>query len=205
MDFSKLAPKETVNSVMDTLAKGNMTAYLVETKEEAKNKVLSIIPEGAEVMIMSSVTLEETGIKEAVDGTGKYVSVKNKLAKLNRETDSREMQKIGSSPEWTIGSVHAVTQDGHVVIASNTGSQLPAYAYGAAHVIWVVSTKKIVKNLDEAIKRIQEYIVPQESVRLAAAYNMPGIQTNMSKLLIVNKELIPNRIHIVFVNEELGF
>jgi L-lactate utilization protein LutC len=205
MDFSKLAPKETVNSVMDTLAKGNMTAYLVETKEEAKNKVLSIIPEGAEVMIMSSVTLEETGIKEAVDGTGKYVSVKNKLAKLNRETDSREMQKIGSSPEWTVGSVHAVTQDGHVVIASNTGSQLPAYAYGAAHVIWVVSTKKIVKNLDEAIKRIQEYIVPQESVRLAAAYNMPGIQTNMSKLLIVNKELIPNRIHIVFVNEELGF
>jgi L-lactate utilization protein LutC len=205
MDFSKLAPKETVNSVMDTLAKGNMTAYLVETKEEAKNKVLSIIPEGAEVMIMSSVTLEETGIKEAVDGTGKYVSVKNKLAKLNRETDSREMQKIGSSPEWTVGSVHAVTQDGHVVIASNTGSQLPAYAYGAAHVIRVVSTKKIVKNLDEAIKRIQEYIVPQESVRLAAAYNMPGIQTNMSKLLIVNKELIPNRIHIVFVNEELGF
>jgi hypothetical protein len=118
MDFSKLAPKETVNSVMDTLAKGNMTAYLVETKEEAKNKVLSIIPEGAEVMIMSSVTLEETGIKEAVDGTGKYVSVKNKLAKLNRETDSREMQKIGSSPEWTVGSVHAVTQDGHVVITS---------------------------------------------------------------------------------------
>lgn len=205
MDFSKLAPKEIVDFVMATLSKANITAELVETAEEAKGKVLAMIPEGAEVMTMSSVTIQQTGIKDAIDGSDKYKSVKNELDKLDRKTDSLKMQKLGAAPEWTVGSVHAITKDGHVVIASNTGSQLPAYAYGAAHVIWVVSTKKIVENLDEAFKRIQEYIVPQESARLQKTYNKPGIQTNMSKVLIINKELVPNRIHIIFVNEELGF
>ncbi len=205
MDFSKLAPKETVNLVIATLAKGNITADLVETKDEAKAKVLSLIPQGAEVFTMTSVTLSQTGIDAEINDSGKFNSVRDRLNQLDRKTDSLKMQKIGSAPEWAVGSVHAVTEDGQVVIASNTGSQLPAYAYGAAHVIWVVSTKKIVKNLSEAMKRIQEYIVPQENERGKMAYGMPNFKTNVSKLLIVNKEVVPDRIYIVFVNEELGY
>lgn len=205
MDFSKLAPKANVTKIIETLSQANITAELVENAEAAKETVLKMIPQGAEVMTMTSVTLDEAGISEAVNTSGNYQSVRNQLNSLDRKTDSLKMQKIGAAPEWVIGSVHAVTEDGEVVIASNTGSQLPAYVYGAAHVIWVVSTKKIVKNLDEAIKRIKEFIIPLENKRGEAAYGVPGFKTNVSKLLIVSREVVPNRIHIVFVNEELGF
>lgn len=205
MNFSKLASKEVVNRTIAALAERNISAEVVETKEEAKSSVLSLVPHGAEVFTMTSVTLAETGIDEEINSSGNYVSVRAQLNQLDRKTDSLKMQKLGAAPEWTIGSVHAVTEDGQVVIASNTGSQLPAYAYGAAHVIWVVSTKKIVENLDSAMKRIEEFIVPLENERGKKAYGMPEFKTNVSKLLIINKEVVPGRVHIIFVNEELGF
>jgi hypothetical protein len=206
MDYSQLSPKETIEKVIAALAENGMTAELVETGEDAKEKVLAMIPEKAEVMTMTSVTLTEAGIEEEINTSGKYDSVKQNLNEMNRETDSREMQKIGAAPEWAIGSVHAVTENGHVLVASNTGSQLPAYVYGADHVIWVVSTQKIVKDLEDGMNRISEYILPQESARARKAYGLPeDWHSNISKLLIVNKEVKPGRIHIIFVNEELGF
>ena len=113
------------------------------------------------------------------------------------------MKKTGAAPEYCIGSVHAVTQDGKVFIASNTGSQLPSYAYGSANVIWVVGTQKIVKDFDEANERIYKYTLPLESERARKAYGVPGSAVN--KMLIVNKEVAPGRITIIFVNEKLGF
>ncbi len=126
-----------------------------------------------------------------------------KLYSLDRETQGLEMQKLGAAPEWAVGSVHAVTQEGHVVIASNTGSQLPGYAYGSQHVVWIVGTQKIVENLDGAMKRIYDYVLPLESDRAHKAYGVDG--SNVSKMLIVNKEVNPQRITLIFVNEKLGF
>src|SRR5581483_9685420 len=106
----------------------------------------------------------------------------------------------GAAPEWSLGSVHAVTEDGKVIIASNTGSQLPAYAYGSSHVIWVVGAQKIVTGLDDGMRRLREYILPKESVRLRKAYNLPDTaQSNISKLLIVNKEIAAGRITVILV------
>ncbi len=99
--------------------------------------------------------------------------------------------------------MHAVTEDGKVLIASNSGSQLPAYAYGSGHVIWVVGAQKIVKNLDEGIKRIYEHSLPLESERARKAYGVPGSAVN--KLLIINKEIIPGRITMILTKEKLGF
>jgi len=112
------------------------------------------------------------------------------------------MQKLGAAPEYAVGSVHAVTEDGKVIIASNTGSQLPAYAYGSAHVIWVVGTQKIVANLEQGLKRIYEYVLPLESERLKKVY---GVESNVSKLLIINKEIAPNRLTLILVKQKLGF
>lgn len=205
-DFSKPVSPEIVQKVIDVLQPANISAEVVATGPEAKQKVLSMIPKGAEVMTMSSVTLLSTGIAEAIDTTGEYDSVKAKLNTMDRNTQGREMQKLGTAPEWAVGSVHAVTQDGKIFIASNTGSQLPAYVYGAAHVVWVVGTQKIVKDEEEAKKRIYDYILPQESVRLRKQYNLPDtVNSNVSKLLMVTKEVTPGRIHIIFVNEALGF
>ena len=202
--WNQLADKITINRTIDALKANNINAKFVETAQDAKKEVLSLIPNGAEVMNMSSVTLDSIGLPKDINDSGKYNSVKNKLNSMNRETEGSEMRKLGAAPEWSIGSVHAVTEDGHVLIASNTGSQLPAYAYGAAHVIWVVGAQKIVKNIDDGMKRIYEYVLPLESARLNKQYNMTA-GSFVSKLLIVNREFMPDRITIIIVNEPLGF
>lgn len=203
-DFSQLADKETRDKTIESLKSNGIDAKFVETGGDAKREVFSLIPEGAKVMTMSSVTIDSLNISKEVQESGKYNSIKNKLNSMDRETQGEEMLKIGSAPEWSIGSVHAVTEDGHVLIASNTGSQLPSYAAGATHVIWVVGTQKIVKNIDEGMKRIYEYVLPLESERANKAYNITT-GSFVSKLLIINREIKPGRITLIFVDEKLGF
>lgn len=202
--MDNLASDSSIEKTILALKENGIEAEVIDTSEEAKEKVLSMVPKGAEVMTMQSVTLHTVGVYDELN-TDKYNSVKNKLASMNRETQSLEMQKLGAAPEYTVGSVHAVTEDGKVIIASNTGSQLPAYTYTSPHVIWVVGTQKIVRDLDTGIKRIYDYILPLESERLGKAYGKPDLKSNVSKLLIINKEINPTRLHIIFVKEKLGF
>lgn len=203
-DWGELASDESIVKTVEALKANGINSLVVGNGEEAKTKVLEMIAEGAEVMNMTSVTLDAIGIPQEINGSGKYNSVRNKLMKMDRKTQNLEMQKLGAAPEYTIGSVHAITTDGKVVVASNTGSQLPAYAYASPHVIWVAGTQKIVKNLDEAMKRIYEYVLPLESERANKAYNITT-GSNVSKLLIINKEVKPNRITLILVKEKLGF
>ncbi|MBP6044900.1 MAG: lactate utilization protein [Microgenomates group bacterium] len=205
MKYTHPVSEEVVNKTIEALTKNGISAELVQTAEEAKNKVLSLIPEGAEVMTMTSITLEEAGLAKELNSSSKYKSVRNKLASMNRDTEHREMQKLGAAPEWVVGSVHAVTEEGEAVVTSGTGSQLPAYLYGASHVLWVVGTQKIVKNVAEAMNRIKEHLIPLESVRARKAYGLPDTwNTNPSKTVVINQEA-PDRIHIIFVNQKLGF
>lgn len=201
-DWSKLASNESIQKAIDALKANGINAIVVETGAEAKNKVIEMLPKGAEVMSMSSVTLDTIGITKEIHESGKYDSVKNKLAKMDRKTQGLEMERIGAAPEYAVGSVHGITEDGKLLIASNTGSQLPAYSYGASHVLWVAGSQKIVKDVNEAIKRIYEYVLPLESERLKKVY---GIGSNVSKLLIINKEIAPNRLTLILVKQKLGF
>lgn len=200
--WQKLADEATINRTTKALKNNGIKALVLKNGKEARKKVLELLPKGAEVMTMTSVTLDTIGISGEINESGRYNSVRSKLMSMNRNTQGLEMQKMGAAPQWTIGSVHAVTEKGQVLIASNSGSQLPAYAYGSAHVIWVVGTQKIVKNIDEGLKRIHEYCLPLEDKRAQKAY---GMHSNVSKILIVNKEMNPNRITMILVKEELGF
>jgi len=185
------------------LKQNGFEAMVVASAVEAKQKFLEIIPQGSEVMDMTSITLETLGLVSEIQESGKYNSVKKKLSSMDRKTQGREMQRLGAAPEWAVGSVHAVTQDGHVLIASNSGSQLPAYAYGSDHVVWIVGAQKIVENIDEGMKRIYEHSLPLESDRAKKAYGVPG--SFVSKILILNREPKPGRMHIIVVNEVLGY
>lgn len=202
--YTKLASTRELETTMKALEANGIHAFDVDTAEEAKKEVLAMLPKGAEVFTMTSVTLDEAGIAKVINESGNYNSVRNKLNAMDRNTQKREMTKLGAAPDYVVGSVHAITQDGKVLIASNTGSQLAAYVYGAGHVIWVVGAQKIVKNVDEGMKRIYDYVLPLESVRLNKAYNLTT-GSNVSKLLIINKEVIPDRITIIFVRQKLGF
>lgn len=192
-----------IQRTIQSLKNNGINAIVVENKEEAKKKVISMIPSGSEVMTMTSVTLDDVGLAEIFNESGNYVSVKSKLALMDREKEGYEMNKMGAAPEYSIGSVHAVTEDGRVLVASNTGSQLPGYAYGSPKVIWVVGAQKIVENMDEGMKRIEEHVLPLESDRARKAYGVAG--SNISKVLVINKEVNPQRITMVIVKEAIGF
>src|SRR3989338_873375 len=203
MIWDKKADKKTVEKTIASLKANNINAFFVKNSSEAKKKVLELLPKKAEVMTMTSVTLEATGIAKEINESGDYNAIRDKLYSMDRKTQGKRMQEIGATPDWVIGSVHAVTEDGRLLIASASGSQLPAYAYGSLNVIWVIGIQKIVKNLDEAFKRIYEHSLPLESERARKAYGVPGSAVN--KMLILNKEMQQGRINVIFVDEVLGF
>lgn len=201
--WNQVASQESIDKAISALKENGIEARFVQTGEDAKKEVFSIIPKDAEVMTMTSITLDTLGISSEINESGKYNSVRNKLNSMDRSTQNLEIQKLGAAPEYAIGSVHAVTEQGSVLIASNTGSQLSAYAVGSPNVIWVVGTQKIVKNTDDGMKRIYEYVLPLESDRARKAYGVSGSSVN--KLLIINKEVMRQGIIIIFVGEMLGF
>lgn len=201
-DFAKLASNQTIARTVKALEKNGIKAIVTENGNEAKEKVLSILPDGAEVFTMTSQTAEAMNLAKEINESEKYNSVRNKLMAMDRSIQSRQMAKLGASPEFVVGSVHAVTQDGHLLIASNTGSQLSAEAYAGEMVIFVVGTQKIVKDTKEGLRRIYEYSYPLEDERTQKAY---GMRSGVNKILIINKEVRPDRITVILVKENLGF
>lgn len=197
------ASRESIERTIQALTANGIEASLVESKREAKQKVLDLLPSGAEVFTMTSVTLDSIGLSNEINEKGKYNSIRNKLNSMDRNTQGREMRKLVAAPDFAIGSAHAVTETGTVMVASLTGSQLSAYAYGSGTLIWVVGVQKIVADFDEGLKRISEYTLPFESERAKKAYGVPG--SFISKLLIFNREVQPGRAKLIFINEAIGF
>lgn len=198
----KLADSKSIKKVVAALKENGIEAVVVNTREEAKQKVLELLPKGSEVMTVSSVTLQEIGVDSEINESGRFHSLRNKIYAMDYKTQRQEMSRLGAAPDFVIGSVHAVTQDGCVLIASASGSQLPAYAYGAGRVIWVVGIQKIVKDTNEGTKRIYEYVLPLEDERAKKAY---GVGSGVYKLLILNQEKAVGRITLILVKEKLGF
>jgi acyl-CoA hydrolase len=152
-------------------------------------------------MTNTSVTLQETGIADAIDGGGPYESARNRMMALDFATELQEMKAIAGQPDYALGSVHAITSDGTLVIASASGSQLASYAWGAANVIFVVGAQKLVPGLEEAHERIVEHSLPLEDARAYAAY---GQNSRVGKVLEIHQE-DPGRIHIVLIRQRVGF
>src|SRR5215217_7499923 len=201
-EFAKLASDEQIERTVEALEANGIHAIVAANGEEAKRIFFELVPEGAEVFLGASVTLETIGVKDVIDKSGKYEAIRPKMFAMNRETQGREIRKLGGAPDYAAGSVHAVTEAGQVLISSKTGSQLGPYASGAGKVIWVVGAQKIVKDFNEGLKRIQEYCYPLEDVHMHQLYNTG---TDINKILVVNAEFRPNRITMIIVKEQLGF
>jgi len=199
--WTKIPDQATLKKTAKALKANGIDSIIVESGDEAAKKVLSLLPKGSEVFTMQSRTLDKLGLFKEIDESGNFDSIRAKFKTMDRDKEKKEMGKMGGVPDYTVGSVHAVTQDGKVLIASNSGSQLPAYVYGADHVIWIVGAQKIVKDMDEGIKRIYEHSLPLESERLKKIYGIPSF---VSKILIINKD-VPDRTTLIFIKEVLGF
>ena len=202
MKWGSLANKATIDKTKQSLEANGIKVIVVDSGKEAKEKALSLIQKGSSVMTATSTTAQQIGLDSAIDESVDFESLRKKIMALSQSEQRAQARRINSAPDYVVGSVHAVTEDGKIVIASNSGSQLAPYAFSAAHVIWLVGTQKIVKNLDEAMKRIEEYTFKLEDERLMNAY---GMHSGIRKLLIVNSEIMPERITLIFVKEKLGF
>lgn len=202
MKWDKLADSQSIEKTKQALEANGIKVSIAESGSQAKEKALSLIKKGATVMTATSTTAQQIGLDTAIDESERFISLRKKITSLPESEQRAQARRINSAPDYVVGSVHAVTEDGKIVIASNSGSQLAPYAFSAANVIWVVGTQKIVKNLDEAMQRIEEYTLKLEDERLMNTY---GMHSAIRKLLIVNSEVMPERINLIFIKEKLGF
>jgi L-lactate utilization protein LutC len=200
--FAVPAHDASVTRTAAALEANGSTVLRAANRAEAKRIVLELIPPGSEVHQGASQSLEDSGITDEIETSGRYEAVRPRVFGLDRATQADEIRRLSASPDVMLGSVHAVTETGSLVAASASGSQLGPYASGAGKVILVVGAQKIVPDLEAALRRIEEYVFPLEDARAQAAY---GLRSGVNKVLIVNREWMPDRLTVVLCDEALGF
>jgi len=179
----------------------NIEAVVVDSAGDARTIVLGLIPDGAEVHTGKSKTLEDVGLFEALVSSDRYDALRPRLSAMDRATQAREMRKLVAAPDYMVGSVAAVTQDGALVAASATGSQLGPYAAGAGRLILVVGSQKIVPDLDAALRRIRDVVFPYENAQVRERL---GVDTILEKVLVLYGEWTAGRTTVVLVREPVG-
>lgn len=202
--FGDRASDETIDRMADALRAKGYAVHVVENGEAAKDVILSLLPEGAEVGQGASTTLEEIGVTHELEESGRYDAVRKHTRSMDRSTPEglRAMRKLGVGPDWYVNSAHAVTADGTIVIASNTGSQLAPLAFGAGEVIFAIGSQKLVPDLETAMRRIETHTLPLENARMQGIY---GVDSMIRKLLIIRSESRAGRITVVLIKEPVGF
>src|SRR5665213_2411431 len=180
-DYSIAASEAQITKTKEALEANGFKVLVVDDLKQLRDEVVKIIPEKAEVFTATSRTVDTSGLTEELN-SDKYKSVRNMFMPLYGQADKQnEMKRIGSASDYAIGSAHAITEDGQIMIASASGSQIPNYVYGAQHFILAVGSQKLVKDLDEAFDRLETYVFPQEDERAQEAY---GSHSSINKVLI---------------------
>jgi len=201
-EFSEVASNDRIIGVAAALERNGVTSFIVESGAGARSQVRSLLPEGVEVFNNTSRTLEAIGVADDIERSGRYQPLRLRLYRMDREMEQRDMRTLAASPEYVVGSVHAVTEDGSLLIASATGSQLGPLASGAEHVILVIGGQKIVPDLETGFRRIREYCFPLEDERARRAY---GVPSGVNNILVINRVVAPGRLTAILVKERLGF
>jgi len=200
-EFALPASGERLARAAAALQANGIEVFRADDLEQAKRLVLAQLPEGAEVHEGASVTMETLGVTAEVEQSGRYDALRPRIWAMDRATQAGEMRKLAAGPDYVTGSAHAVTEDGHLVFASKTGSQLAAYAFGAGHVVLAAGSQKIVRDVEEGLRRIREYVYPLEDQHMLDLY---GMHSGLNKLFVVMAEDAP-RISIVLIGQPVGF
>ncbi|MFE9253175.1 LUD domain-containing protein [Streptomyces sp. NPDC007088] len=200
--FARPAPEADVQAAAEALRANGFTVSVVDTLAEARATVGALLPTDRSVFTATSETLRESGIAADIDESGRFKSVRAEQSDWDLAQRADEVRVTRSAPDVVVGSVHAVTQDGKLVIASASGSQLAPYASGAGRAVFVVGAQKVVPDLPTALRRIETYSYPKEDVRAQAAY---GARSVVSKILVYGREVFPGRADVVLVRQAVGF
>lgn len=194
-----------VEKTIESLKSKGYDASIVESGSEALEKIKSLVPKNSSVMNGSSVTLEQIGFVDYLkSGKSSWNNLHEKVLSEKDPAKQGELRKLTTISDYYLGSVHALIENGEFLIASNTGSQIPSIVFNSKNLIFVVSTKKIVPDLQAGIERIEKHIIPLEDTRMNERY---GVGTHLNKLLIFKGEnpIGSRKITFILVKEDLGF
>jgi hypothetical protein len=194
--FAFAATSEQVRTVGDALRANGFVVEILDHAAQARMRVRELLPLRAWVLTAASETLRLSGIEEDINSSARYDAVRSAIASLDRVANAEAIRHV------VLGSVAAVTASGSLVVASASGSQLPSYAGGAARVILIVGSQKIVPDLETAFRRIHEYALPLESERAMRAYGQPSA---VNGILIINRERLEGRTTILLVKDVIGY
>jgi hypothetical protein len=200
--FAEPATEPRLQRAAAALREHGFTVELLDDVAAARARFQELVPEGASVFTGASETLRISGIEADINDSGRYDAVRSRGNAMDRATQLAEIWRAISTPDVIVGSVHAVTETGSLVIASASGSQLPGYAGGSLRAIWIVGAQKLVPDLPTALRRVEEHCLPLESDRAMRAYGRPSA---VNRLLILNAELDPGRGTVLLLREAIGF
>ena len=201
-EFSELASDERIDKAAAALEGNGVRAFVVASGAEARSVVRSLLPDGAEVFNNTSRTLETIGVADDIERSGRYQPLRPRLYQMDRQMQPREMRTLAASPEYVVGSAHALTEGGSLLVASASGSQLGPLVSGAGRVVVVIGAQKIVPDVEAGMRRIYEYCFPLEDERARRAY---GVPSGVNNILIINRVVAPGRVSAIVVKERLGF
>jgi hypothetical protein len=201
--FNQASSHQELEAVAVELNKRNFSTEIVASKAAALAKLKEILPEGAQVMTGSSTTLDQIGFTDYLaSAESKLVSVHEQVNQENDKIKRNTLRRQAVAADYFLASPNAVTKDGIIVSVDQTGSRIGAMPFAAGQLILVVGAQKITANLDEAMRRIREYVFPLEDKRALAAY---GSHTSFGKWVILENEVNPARVKVILVEEALGF
>ena len=200
VEFVKPASEATLEALAERLRTRNFEVVILDDGVAAKAEVLARVPEGSQVHTGKSKTLEDIGIFQEFMDNEKYDFIRRRTLKMDRNTQRDEMRKAGAAPDIMVNSAHAVTEAGQIVMTSATGSQIGPIAYGAGKLILVIGSQKVVPDLNTALRRIEDYVIPYEEDRLNVAHGV----AKMNRTLILEGDHSPGRTTIILVRTPIG-
>ncbi len=196
------ATVESIDRTIKALADRNVDAVLVESREAALSKILELVPAGCEVFVSTSETLDTIGYTEYMHGNDRYINLHDQMLAQPDAASQREFRRTTTTADYFVGSVQAIAETGEIVVASGSGSQIGAFAYGARRVIMVAGTQKICPTLAEAEARTRGYTLELHDRWLEGRGSGPA---PIGKFLVMEHEPVVGRITMILIPESLGW
>ena len=196
------ATNESIKRTIEALAARNVDAALVENREAALAKLLELVPEGSEVFVSTSETLDTIGYTEHMNGNDRYVNLHDRMLAQPDAASQREFRRKTTIADYFVGSVQAIAETGEIVVASGSGSQIGAFAYGARRVVMVAGTQKICPTLAEAEARTRGYTLERHDRWLEGRGSGPA---PIGKYMVMEHEPVVGRITMILIPERLGW
>lgn len=198
--------------LLNSLKKRNYEAFFCETTEEAKKKVLSLIPDKSSVAWGGSFSLQETGIIDAIR-QGSFKVLDRDLAQTPEE--KQRLMKEALTCDTYLSSVNAIAEDGTMFNIDGNGNRIAAIAYGPESVILLVGINKLAKTREDALIRARNIAAPTNALRFGlsslpctgsgSCCNCNSDECICSQIVEMRRSRVPGRIKVVLVGEDLGF